>query len=144
MNLEIAKRAVAAMSLAVVCTHSAAARDELEPVAVSISKIEIEYACGPTPGPDQPPPQCPSDSRLKLFYVGDGCEANDLVLQVRQRSDVQLLKFFKRASATDCVIALRGGSPAQFSRMTFFTSLIDPKKQVRLANPLPFRGVARP
>jgi len=135
--------AAAAIGLVVACSSAAASEEELEPVHVSIAEITVEYGCGPTPSPNRPPPQCPSHVQIKLTYVGDGCTDADFVMRIRERPEVQVWKVFKKASATHCFVA-PSGSPGTFSSVTLLGGGIDPRKRVRLANPLALVGVPRP
>jgi hypothetical protein len=110
----------------------------VERVSASISRVNIEFGCGPTPVPNQPPPQCPAVATLTVRYVGYGCKPEDFFIRVRQRPTVQLVTLFKLASATGCFVDPDGSGAwaSGLSRVDLQTPLIQLDKAVRLMNPL--------
>ncbi|MBY0280091.1 hypothetical protein K2Z84_32565 [Candidatus Binatia bacterium] len=145
MKRVIEHSTVVTAALALVACGSAIARagDALEPVAVSISHVSVEAFCGQTPVPGQPEPHCPTTGTLALTYLGKGCTAGDFVIKLRQREADQVLRVFKRASATTCFVG-DAGFDATFATLTVPAPDIDVWKPVRVANSLPLLVVPRP
>jgi len=109
---------------------------------VAVTRVRVEYLCGPTPTPGKPPPNCPPYAEVEVVFRGDDCTAGDFEIGVRQKKRSQVLIVYKKID-TDCVVPgfSWGG---EFMRISLPTGQIEPWKPVRFKNEVPIFWEPRP
>jgi hypothetical protein len=140
----------AVAAFAVYGTAAIALASSVRHVAVSVTDLEVEYGCGPTPQPTPmgggPTPgyNCPPVAKMTVTYQGSGCTAEDFYIRVKQSPTDQLVTIFKLRSAKECDVVSQPGSSSPTESVLLQSPLIDPFKPVRVTNRIPVQAIPRP
>lgn len=123
--------------------ESRATEAGLELAPVAISRVRLEFSCGPTPTPGAPPPNCPPQGWVEFVFRGKRCDAADFELRVRKRKWSQVVLVYRRTSS-DCRIDRSSWDGGDFTRIELTTGKIDPYRTILLKNPVPILYEPRP
>jgi hypothetical protein len=134
----------AALATIVLATNALAAHVVIKPISASIASVTVDYGCGPTPVPNQPPPKCETLATLKVVYLGVGCSAEDFFIRVRQLPNEQLVSLFQVMGVSNCEMFPSTTFSPGFSHVVLETFLIQHGKPIRLKNRLPLMNEPRP